>query len=111
MKSTHARIQAALYDRIDATAATKLPRDELNRQILELIAELVAEQRLSLHSREQELLGATIVDNMVGLGPLEPLLRDEPITDIMVNGSRRSMSNGAASSSSPTSASATISTS
>ena len=86
LKSTHERIQAALYDRIDATAATKLPRDELNRQILELIAEVVAEQRLSLHSREQELLGATIVDNMVGLGPLEPLLRDETITDIMING-------------------------
>ena len=86
MKSTHARIQAALYDRIDATAATKLPRDELNRQILELITEVVAEQRLSLHGREQELLGATIVDNMVGLGPLEPLLRDETITDIMING-------------------------
>ena len=47
LKSTHARIQAALYDRIDATAATKLPRDELNRQILELIGEVVAEQRLS----------------------------------------------------------------
>jgi len=86
LKSTHERIQAALYDRIDATAATKLPRDELNRQILELIAEVVAEQRLSLHGREQEVLGATIVDNMVGLGPLEPLLRDESITDIMVNG-------------------------
>ena len=86
LKSTHARIQAALYDRIDATAATKLPRDELNRQILELIGEVVAEQRLSLHGREQEVLGATIVDNMVGLGPLEPLLRDETITDIMVNG-------------------------
>ena len=57
LKSTHARIQAALYDRIDATAATKLPRDELNRQILELIAEVVAEQRLSLHGREQEAAG------------------------------------------------------
>ena len=86
LKNTHERVQAALYDRIDATAATKLPRDELNRQILELIAEVVSEQRLSLHGREQEVLGATIVDNMVGLGPLEPLLRDETITDIMVNG-------------------------
>ena len=86
LRTTHAQIQAALYDRIDATAATKLPREELNQQILELIAELVAEQRLSIHSREQELLGATIVDNMIGLGPLEPLIRDESITDIMVNG-------------------------
>ena len=64
LKGTHERIQAALYDRIDATAATKLPRDELNRQILELIAEIVVEQRLSLHGREQELLGATIPNQM-----------------------------------------------
>ena len=60
LRTTHARIQAALYDRIDATAATKLPREELNRQILELIAELVAEQRLSLHSREQEALASPV---------------------------------------------------
>ena len=98
MRTTHAQIQAALYDRIDATAATKLPREELNRQILELIAEVVAEQRLSMHGREQELLGATIVDNMVGLGPLEPLLRDE--IDHRHHGQRlrsRSTSSGAAS--------------
>lgn len=86
LKGVHARIQATLYERIDATAATKLSRDELHRQIRELIAEVVAEQRLSLSVREQEALGAVVVDNMVGLGPLEPLLRDETITDIMVNG-------------------------
>lgn len=86
LKSAHARVQAALYERIDAAAATKLSREELHRQIRELIAEVVAEQRLSLSVREQEALGATVVDNMVGLGPLEPLLRDETITDIMVNG-------------------------
>ncbi|HMR30463.1 MAG TPA: CpaF family protein [Geminicoccaceae bacterium] len=86
LKATHARVQQALYDRIDAAAAAKVPRDELHRQIIELIAEIVIENRLSLTSREQESLGATLVDDMVGLGPLEPLLRDESITDIMVNG-------------------------
>ncbi|MFO1074389.1 MAG: CpaF family protein [Geminicoccaceae bacterium] len=86
LRSANSRIQAALYDRIDAAAAMKLGADELHRQIRELIAEVVAEQRLSLSVREQEALGATVVDNMVGLGPLEPLLRDESITDIMVNG-------------------------
>jgi pilus assembly protein CpaF len=83
---THERIQAALYDRIDATAATKLPREELYRQIIELIGEIILEQRLSLQRHNHELLAASIVDNMVGLGPLEPLLRDDTITDIMVNG-------------------------
>jgi pilus assembly protein CpaF len=86
LKTTYTRIQQALYDRIDAAAAAKIPRDDLHRQIIELIGEIVAEQRLSLSSREQEALGSTLVDDMVGLGPLEPLLRDETITDIMVNG-------------------------
>ena len=98
LKTTHARIQAALYDRIDATAATKLPREKLNRQILELIAEVVSEQRLSLHGREQEVLGATIVDNMLGLGPLEPCCATSRSRTSWSTGSSRSMSNGAASS-------------
>lgn len=86
LKSSLARLQAALYERIDAAAAAKLPRDELLRQIQELIGEIALEERLSLSSREQEQIGLTLVDDMVGLGPLEPLLRDETITDIMVNG-------------------------
>jgi pilus assembly protein CpaF len=86
LRDAHARVQTALYDRIDATAAIKLAREELRRQILELVAEIVAEQRLPLNRSDQEALSVTIIDNMVGLGPLEPLLRDESITDIMVNG-------------------------
>ena len=86
LKASHARVLQALYERIDAAAAAKVPRDELHRQILELIGEIVSEQRLSLNARDQEALGATLVDDMVGLGPLEPLLRDETVTDIMVNG-------------------------
>ncbi len=86
LKSSLARLQAALYERIDAAAAAKLPREELLRQIQELIGEIALEERLSLSSREQEQIGLSLVDDMVGLGPLEPLLRDETITDIMVNG-------------------------
>ncbi len=86
LKATLARVQATLYERIDSAAAAKLPRDELHRQILELLGEVVAEHRISLTGREQEALGAAIVDDMVGLGPLEPLLRDDAITDVMVNG-------------------------
>ncbi|NJO36387.1 MAG: CpaF family protein [Rhizobiales bacterium] len=85
-KAVFNRIQSALLERIDASAAAKLPRDELQRQIAELISEIVAEERLSLTSREQQQLTITMVDDMVGLGPLEPLLADEGINDIMING-------------------------
>lgn len=85
-KVVYNRIQSALLERIDASAAAKLPRDELQRQIAELIAEIVAEERLSVTSREQQQLTITLVDDMIGLGPLEPLLADEGINDILING-------------------------
>ena len=85
-KAVFERIQSALLERIDASAAAKLPRDELQRQIAELISEIVTEERLSVTSREQQQLTITMVDDMVGLGPLEPLLADEGINDIMING-------------------------
>ena len=86
LEQAYETIQNALYERIDATAAARLPREELTNQLLELIAEIANEHRLSLSSREQQELSARLVDDMVGLGPLEPLLRDETVTDIMVNG-------------------------
>ncbi|HRY23104.1 MAG: Flp pilus assembly complex ATPase component TadA [Geminicoccaceae bacterium] len=79
-------IQNLLYERIDGSAAARLPRDELLRQVLELIGEIVVEQRLSLTANEQAQMGRSIVDDMIGLGPLEDLVQDEGITDIMVNG-------------------------
>jgi pilus assembly protein CpaF len=85
-KQVLSRIQAALLERIDASAAAKLPREELQRQIAELIGEIVAEEKLSVTAREQGEMTIALVDDMVGLGPLEPLLADEAINDIMVNG-------------------------
>jgi pilus assembly protein CpaF len=85
-KQVFARIQMGLLERIDASAAAKLSRDELQRQIAELIGEIVTEEKLSVTSREQQELTVTLVDDMVGFGPLEPLLADEAINDIMVNG-------------------------
>jgi pilus assembly protein CpaF len=85
-KQVFARVQMGLLERIDASAAAKLSRDELQRQIAELIGEIVTEEKLSVTSREQQELTVTLVDDMVGFGPLEPLLADETVNDIMVNG-------------------------
>jgi pilus assembly protein CpaF len=85
-KAVFGRIQMGLLERIDASAAAKLSREELQRQIAELIGEIVAEEKLSVTSREQQELTVTLVDDMVGFGPLEPLLADETVNDIMVNG-------------------------
>src|SRR5262245_24430032 len=73
-KAVFSRIQMGLLERIDASAAAKLSREELQRQIAELIAEIVTEEKLSVTSREQQELTVTLVDDMIGFGPLEPLL-------------------------------------
>src|SRR5947209_10388433 len=83
------QVQSILYERIDSAAAARLPREELNRQISELIGEIVDEQRISLSVKEQSSLAMAIIDDMIGLGPMETLLRDDAITDIMVNGPRQ----------------------
>jgi len=86
LAATKDRIYALLMEQIDVATSSRLPREELKRQIIELIGEIVMEQKLPLSQVEQQMLANQIVDDMLGFGPLEPLLRDEAITDIMVNG-------------------------
>jgi pilus assembly protein CpaF len=83
------RLQSLLMERMDVSAAAQLPRPELERQVAELIGELLAETKLHLNMSEQRDLVAALLDEMLGLGPLEPLLKDEGITDIMVNGPKQ----------------------
>ncbi len=81
-------VQPVIVQRIDVTAAARLSRDELGRQLTGLVAEILAERKLRLNGSEQEELIRLLLDDMLGLGPLEPLLADDSITDIMVNGPR-----------------------
>ena len=81
-------VQPVIVQRIDVTAAARLSRDELGRQLTGLVAEILAERKLRLNGSEQEELIRLLLDDMLGLGPLEPLLADDTITDIMVNGPR-----------------------
>jgi pilus assembly protein CpaF len=80
------KVQPVLFERIDISAALALPRDELTRQISDIVLEISREEKLQLNKAEQEDLVQVLLDEMLGLGPLEPLLADETINDIMVNG-------------------------
>jgi pilus assembly protein CpaF len=82
-------VQPIIVQRIDVTAAARLAREELGRQLTGLVSEVLLERKLRLNGPEQEELVRLLLDDMLGLGPLEPLLADDSITDIMVNGPRR----------------------
>ncbi len=86
LTQTKELIYARLMEQIDLPTASRMPLDELRRQIIDVIGEIVMEQKLAINHGEQQLLATQIVDDMIGLGPLEPLLKDELVTDIMVNG-------------------------
>jgi pilus assembly protein CpaF len=86
LSQTKEKVYNALMEQIDLNTASRLPREDLKRQIIDLIGEIVIEQKLPINQMEQQLLANQIVDDMLGLGPLEPLLQDELITDIMING-------------------------
>jgi pilus assembly protein CpaF len=79
-------IQPILMERIDAGAASEMSRGELARQINDIVGEIRDEQKLHLNLMEQRDLVTVLINDMLGLGPLEPLLADDEITDIMVNG-------------------------
>ena len=89
VEGAKARIHALLLERIDVTAASKLSRAELSRQISSAVVEILSELRVQLNLTEQRDLVTSVINDMLGLGPLEPLLADESITDIMVNGPKQ----------------------
>jgi pilus assembly protein CpaF len=80
------KIQSMLLERIDSAAAVKMERKDLLRQVEEVVSEILNEEKIRLNGTEQRQMVENLVDDMLGLGPLEPLIADEAITDIMVNG-------------------------
>ncbi|WP_375164718.1 CpaF family protein [Temperatibacter marinus] len=79
-------IQPLLMEHIDPAAAAELPRHELAEQVGEVVGELLVQEKINLNLKEQRDLVTILLDDMLGLGPLEPLLADDAVSDIMVNG-------------------------
>jgi pilus assembly protein CpaF len=72
--------------RIDPAAIAQVAPDRLLREVERLISEIATDRRIQINAREQRMLATELVDDMLGLGPLQPLLDDDTIADIMVNG-------------------------
>jgi pilus assembly protein CpaF len=75
-----------LLERVDPEAAASLNKEELTEEFRPIILEVLAELKLTLNRREQFALEKVLVDELLGFGPLEELLGDPEISDIMVNG-------------------------
>jgi len=81
-------IHKALLDKINLAVLEKLPREGIRTEIADIIGELLVERQEALNRAEREALVDDVLDELLGLGPLEPLLQDDTVTDILANGPR-----------------------
>ncbi len=74
-----------LIDRINLAALDTMTREQMQRDIGDIVQEMLKENNQALNAAERRQLVEDILDELLGLGPLEPLLKDPTISDIMVN--------------------------
>ena len=79
-------IRGYLYDQIDPLKAAAMGRDKLRGQIETMIRRICDDNRLQLSRQEEETIAEEMLNEMVGIGPIEPLLSDDSVNDILVNG-------------------------
>lgn len=79
------RIHQGLLDRMDLAVLESLPQDRLLVEIKTLVERLLIEERTPINDIERQRIVQDIQHEVLGLGPLEPLLADPTISDILVN--------------------------
>ncbi|GGD57339.1 Flp pilus assembly protein, ATPase CpaF [Croceicoccus mobilis] len=79
-------IHRALLEKINLSALDQIPREQMRTEIGEIIGEILIQRHEPLNRSERNDLIDDVMDELLGLGPLEPLLQDDSITDILVNG-------------------------
>jgi pilus assembly protein CpaF len=89
IETAKAQIQPLVLEHMDIAAAADMPRATFEAQLIGWVKELLAENKIQLNFTEQRDLVQSLIADMLGLGPLEPLVEDETVTDIMVNGPRQ----------------------
>ena len=80
------RLHRRLIEEINLSALEKLPDEEMRSHIQGLVSQYVLTERLALNTQELNDFVLEILDEMTGLGPLEPLLKDPSVNDILING-------------------------
>jgi len=84
-----ADLHRKILDRLDLEKLGRTPGDAARQEVLLLIRTTINAEAVPLSFAERDKLSQEILDEIFGLGPLEPLLKDPTISDILVNGYRK----------------------
>src|SRR6476619_3574130 len=79
------KLHARIIDEFNLVSLEKLPREDLVREVRAYLGEYVRTERLSLNQKELQAFAEEVVDEMTGFGPIEPLLKDPTVNDILIN--------------------------
>jgi pilus assembly protein CpaF len=79
-------VHRTLISKLDLEKLSRVNSTQAREAVARMIDEIIASQKIPLNFSEQERVRADLLDEVFGLGPLEPLLRDGSISDILVNG-------------------------
>jgi pilus assembly protein CpaF len=79
------RLHQRLLDMINLSALDKIAVEDLRREVGAMVRELLVGENMALNAQEYAQLVEEILDEVLGLGPLEPLLKDNTVADILVN--------------------------
>lgn len=79
------RLHQQMLENMNLSVIDKMPQEQIRREVGELVKELLAKESMPLNTTERTQLITDIFDEFIGLGPIEPLLKDPTVTDILVN--------------------------
>src|SRR6266446_4607205 len=80
------RVHRQLIERLDLAKLTSLPNDVVKQQIRRIVEDMLVADETPLSRQEREDLVREVQDETFGLGPIEPLMQDPTVADILVNG-------------------------
>jgi pilus assembly protein CpaF len=89
LENFEADIHRILISRLDLEKLSRVNSTQARQAVSGVVKEIIAEQKVPLSMNEQQKIQSDLLDEVFGLGPLEPLLRDATISDVLVNGKDR----------------------
>jgi len=82
---TKVHLHQRLLEIMNLGVIDKMPRDQFRREVGEMVRDLLTEEQIPLSLNERNQLSSDILDELLGLGPIEPLLKDPTVSDVLVN--------------------------
>lgn len=79
------KLHRKLIEELNLASLERLSREDVRREINDFVSEYVKTERILLNAKELEVFSQEMFDELTGLGPLEPLLKDQSISDILIN--------------------------